>query len=221
MLQELASRRDLPKAVHLSETLEEVAFMHDTTGAIAESLYPMARWEQYLPHPMRTTSTSYLEQLGILDRSTLAIHAVHVTPSDVATLKECQVSVVLCPRSNDRLFVGRAPHHLLKAAGIPLALGTDSLASNDSLSLWDEIRFLQETAPDAFSAEELIAMATLGGARALGIADRTGTLETGKRGDFLVFSGCVPGTAGSPFECLLEKGRLEQVFIAGESLPVN
>ncbi|HBG06726.1 MAG: metal-dependent hydrolase [Geobacteraceae bacterium GWC2_58_44] len=218
-LHELSRRLGIPKAVHLSETAEEAAFMHDTTGAIAELLYPMAHWEQYLPHPMRTTSTSYLDQLGVLDGSTLAIHAVHVTPADVAILKERGVSVVLCPRSNQRLFVGCAPHHLLKAAGIPLALGTDSLASNDSLSLWDEIRYLQETASDAFSAEELLVMATLGGARALGIEKRTGSLEAGKRGDFLVFSGCAPSDGGSPYPSLLEKGRLEQVFIAGESFP--
>jgi aminodeoxyfutalosine deaminase len=216
-VQELSGRLGVPKAVHLSETLEEVSFMYDTTGAIAKLLYPMARWEQYLPHPMRATSTSFLDSLGVLDNSTLAIHAVHVTPGDAALLKERGVTVVLCPRSNQRLFVGCAPHRLLKTAGIPLALGTDSLASNDSLSLLDEIRFLQETAPDAFSAEELLAMATLGGARALGIEAHTGTLEAGKRGDFLVFSGCGPGSNATPEERLLQKGQLEQVFIAGES----
>jgi cytosine/adenosine deaminase-related metal-dependent hydrolase len=218
-VRELAGRLDLPKAIHLSETLEEVAFMHDTTGAIAEQLFPMARWEAYLPRPMRTTSTSFLDQLGMLDSSTLAVHAVHVTPADVAILKERGVSVVLCPRSNDRLFVGRAPHHLLKSAGIPLALGTDSLASNDSLSLWDEMSYLRENVPEAFSAEELLTMATLGGARALGIDARTGSLEAGKRADFLVFSGCAPGVGAAPCKALLENGRLEQVYIAGQSYP--
>jgi len=218
-LQALSLRLGIPKAVHLSETAEEAAFMHDTTGAIAEVLYPSAHWEQYLPHPMHATSTSFLDDLGVLDRSTLAIHAVHVTPADVAILKSRGVTVVLCPRSNDRLFVGRAPHHLLKSAGIPLALGTDSLASNDSLSLWDEIGFLQDAEPDAFSAEELLRMATQGGARALGIETRAGTLETGKRGDFLVLSGCAAGSGKSPYKALLEKGRLERVYLAGESHP--
>ncbi len=94
------------------------------------------------PHPMHTTSTRFLLDLGVLDRSTLAVHAVHVTPDDVRVLKEKGCSVVLCPRSNDRLFVGSAPHKLLKSAGLSLALGTDSLASNDSLFLWDELRYL-------------------------------------------------------------------------------
>lgn len=218
-VQELSRRLGIPKAVHLSETAEEVSFMHDTTGAIAKVLFPLVHWEAYLPHPMRTTSTGFLDELGVLDRSMLAVHAVHVTPDDVAILKERGVSVVLCPRSNDRLFVGCAPHHLLKSAGIPLALGTDSLASNDSLSLWDEIRFLQQVAPEAFSADELLAMATLGGARALGIEASTGSLEVGKRADFLVLSGCVSRAGKFTCQSLLEKGRLEQVYIAGESYP--
>ena len=218
-VQEISDRLRLPKAIHLSETAEEAAFMHDTTGDIAEKLFPMARWEQYLPHPMRTTSTAYLHGLGVLDERTLAIHAVHVSHGDLALLKERGVTVVLCPRSNDRLFVGCAPHRLLKAAGLPLALGTDSLASNDTLSILDEVRYLQQNSSDVFTPEELIAMATRGGARALGIGERTGTLEAGKRGDFLVLSGCAPAPGASPAGALLERGRLEQVFLAGESWP--
>jgi aminodeoxyfutalosine deaminase len=214
-IHELSGRLGIPKAVHLSEPLEEVAFMHDTTGPFAEVLYPMAHWEEYLPHPRRTTSTQYLHDLGFLDDSTVAIHAVHVTPSDVAMLKEKGVTVVLCPRSNDRLFVGKAPHHLFKKNGVALALGTDSLASNDSLSLLDEMRFLREIAPGEFTAEELLTMATLGGARALKIEAVTGSLDRGKRGDFLVFSG-FSGDSQAPYEMLLEQGALEQVFVAGE-----
>lgn len=218
-VRELSERLALPKAVHLSESLEEVSFMFDSTGPIAEVIFPAARWEGYLPAPLRATSASYLDALGVLDPGTLAVHAVHVTPADVALLKQRGVTVVLCPRSNDRLNVGSAPHRLLKSAGIPLALGTDSLASNDSLSLWDEIRYLRESAPDVFSAEELIAMATLGGARALGIEAQAGSLEAGKRGDFLVFSGCDPKSGSSVSAGILEKGRLEQVYLAGRSLP--
>jgi aminodeoxyfutalosine deaminase len=218
-IQELSRRLAVPKAVHLSESIEEVSFMFDSSGPIAEEIYPMARWEQYLPAPLRATSASYLDGLGVLDGSTLAVHAVHVTPADVALLKSRGVSVVLCPRSNDMLNVGRAPHHLLKSAGIPLALGTDSLASNNSLSLWDEMRYLQESVPEAFSAEELLGMATLGGARALGIEAQAGSLEAGKRGDFLIFSGCASLPGRSVSAAILEKGRLEQVYLAGRSLP--
>lgn len=217
-LNRLAQWLDIPKAIHLSESKEEVSFMFDSTGPIAEVMYPMAHWDEYLPAPRKATSTSYLEELRVLDQKTLAIHAVQVTPADVAVLKERGVTVVLCPRSNDRLNVGKAPYRLLKSAGLPLALGTDSLASNDSLSLWDEIHFLRESDPDAFTPAELIAMATRGSARALGLEGQLGTLEAGKRGDFLIFSGLEQ--AGSDISAaLLERGRLEQVYLAGRSTP--
>ena len=218
-VQELSRKLGHPKSIHLSESQEEVSFMFDSSGPIAEVLFPMARWEGYLPAPQRATSTGYLDSIGVLDRSTLAVHAVHVTPGDAALLKLRGVTVCLCPRSNDRLNVGCAPYLLLKSAGIPLALGTDSLASNDSLSLWDEMRYLQESAPDGFSAEELLSMATLGGAQALGIAGQAGSLEAGKRGDFLIFSGCATHPGTSLCARILEKGRLEQVYLAGRSLP--
>lgn len=217
-LHALAVNRAVPKAIHLSETADEASFMHDTTGEIAELIYPMAHWEQYLPHPMYTTSTRFLCDLGVLDRSTIAVHAVHVTVDDVRLLKENGCSVVLCPRSNDRLFVGTAPHKLLKSAGVPLGLGTDSLASNDSLSLWDEVRYLQQQAQGVFRAEELIAMATIGGARALQIEASAGSLEPGKRADFQVLS-CGSVSETSVHAALLAKGRLEQVYVAGERYP--
>lgn len=217
-LHALAVKRAIPKAIHLSETADEASFMHDTTGEIAELIYPMAHWEESLPHPMYTTSTRFLCDLGVLDRSTLAVHAVHVTVDDVRLLKEKGCSVVLCPRSNDRLFVGCAPHKLLKSAGVPLALGTDSLASNDSLSLWDEVRYLQQQAQGIFSAEELIAMATIGGARALQIEAGAGSLEPGKRADFQVLS-CGSVSETSVHAALVTKGRLEQVYVAGEKYP--
>ncbi|MCM0082227.1 amidohydrolase family protein [Geomonas sp. Red32] len=216
--QELSGRHGMRKAVHLSEPREEVLFMHDTTGPFAETLYPMAHWEEYLPHPRRTTSTRYLDSLGFLDAATLAIHAVHVTPDDVAILKERGVTVVLCPRSNDRLFVGTAPHHLFKKVGVPLAIGTDSLASNDSLSILDELRYLRQIAPGQFTADELLAMGTLGGAKALGIEQIAGSLESGKRGDFLVFSSG-HATLADPAEVLLKHGKLDHVYVAGETYP--
>jgi len=218
-LQKLSTWLEVPKAIHLSESREEVSFMFDSSGPIAQVMYPMAHWESYLPPPLKATSTSYLDDLGVLDDRTLAIHAVQVTPADAATLKKRGVTVVLCPRSNDRLNVGKAPYHLLKSVGLPLALGTDSLASNDSLSLWDEMRFLKESDPDAFTFQELLQMATLEGARALGIEHEAGSLEPGKRGDFLVFSGCAPRAAEDVHQAVLERGRLEQVYLAGRSLP--
>jgi cytosine/adenosine deaminase-related metal-dependent hydrolase len=215
---QLARAESLPHAVHLSESPAEAAFMHDSSGGIAELLYPLAHWEGFLPRPMHTTSTAYLDSLGVLDFRTIAVHCVQITPADAELLKQREVRVVICPRSNDKLAVGQPPLHLLKKTGIPLALGTDSLASNESLSLWDEMRFLLDQNGSPFSAAELLRMASLGAAEVLGIQASTGSLEPGKRADFLVVEpGAIPSATGI-CQSLIEKNALQQVYIAGQPI---
>ena len=213
---DLAARQGVPLAVHLAESPEEAEFLHDSTGRIAEQLYPFVHWESYLPPPRRTTPAAFLDSLGILGPGTLAVHCVHITPADAELLQQRGVTAVLCPRSNDKLDVGTAPVHLLKNKGIPLALGTDSLASNDSLSLWDELRFLLELFPDDFSHAEALRLATLDGAEALRIADLAGSLEAGKRADFQVLELDGPYAESDLCRAIIERGRLREVFLAGE-----
>lgn len=205
----------LPCAIHLAEPAAEEMFLFDSSGPLAETFYPHVHWEQYLPAARKTTSVRYLDSLGLLAADTAAIHCVHVTPADAEILREREVSIVLCPRSNDKLNVGTAPAHLFKKLGIPLALGTDSLASNDSLSLFDEARFAAAQWPGLFSPEELLFMMTLGGAQTLGLDDVTGSLIPGKRADFLVVE-----AAGAPEqlpERIIYEGKLREVFVQGAS----
>lgn len=215
---ELAVTRSLPTMVHLAESREESAFLHDSGGKIAELLYPFAGWESHLPPPRRTTPAAYLDSLGVLRRDTAVVHCVHVTPADVEILKHRGVTAVLCPRSNDRLVVGKAPAALLKKAGIPLALGTDSLASNDSLSLWDEMRFLHQAYPSVFTPLEILEMATIGAARAIRRDDELGSLSPGKLADFLVVRPGATGALSELPEALIEQCELIEVFIGGKQL---
>jgi cytosine/adenosine deaminase-related metal-dependent hydrolase len=212
----LADKRSLPVAIHVAESREEAAFLHDTSGKIAELLYPFVHWENYLPPPQRTTPVAYLDRLGALDERTAAVHCVQINGADAEILKRRGASVVICPRSNEKLDVGKAPVHLLKKTGIPLALGTDSLASNDSLSMWDEMRFVRQAFPGVFTPGEILEMATLQGARAIRVEMEAGSLEKGKRADFLVVDpGQFPSLAELP-EALLEEGQLKEVFIGGK-----
>lgn len=217
-LKEFARSRLLPLAVHLAESSAEVDFMFDSTGPIAEKLYPFVGWQEHVPKPRRTTPAAYLDSLGILGPETVAIHCVHVTPADVEIIRKRGVTVVLCPRSNDKLDHGAPPVHLLRKAGIPLALGTDSLASNDSLSMLDEVRFLLERFPGEFTAADALGMITLSGSRALGIDDEVGSLESGKRADFLVMEPTTKTSSGDINRHILERGRLREVFIEGNPL---
>ncbi|MBI1922505.1 MAG: amidohydrolase family protein [Geobacter sp.] len=212
----MARKRFLPAMIHLSESREETAFLHDSSGRIAENLYPLAGWESYIPPPRHTTSTAWLDSLGVIGPATVAVHCVHVTPSDVRILRERGATCVLCPRSNDRLDVGKAPAALLKKEGVPLALGTDSLASNDSLSMWDEMRFAIDAYPVVFTPAELLEMSTIGAAKALQLEEEIGSLESGKRADFLVVHPGRPGQAHGIVETLLEESRVEEVFCGGE-----
>ncbi|MBT1077129.1 amidohydrolase family protein [Geobacter grbiciae] len=211
----LAHERNVPRVIHLAESREESDFFFDSSGKIAEFLYPHVRWESYLPAPRRTTATAWLDGLGVLNGTISAVHCVHLTPSDAEILAKRGVGVVLCPRSNDKLAVGRAPVVLLKRLGVPLALGTDSLASNDSLSLWDEMRYLLDTFPGIFTPTEVLSMTTIGSARQLALADRTGSLDKGKHADFLVMK--LPGrnSSGEALHEALIHSEILQVFLAG------
>lgn len=216
-LRDYTAQQALPLMIHLAESREESTFFFDSSGPIAEKLYPFVDWNEHLPPARRTSPTAYLDSLGVLRPGTTLVHCVHISPSDAELLKKRGAAVVLCPRSNEKLDVGTAPVHLLKAAGIPLALGTDSLASNDSLSLFDEARFLLKKFPDQFSPDEVLRMMTLTGAEVLGRGTEIGSLEQGKRGDFLVIS--LPDNPGKDLALeIITEGTLREVFIQGNSL---
>ena len=217
-IRRVAGDMKVPRIIHLAESREEEAFFFDSTGKIAELLYPHVRWDEYLPPPRRSSSTAWLNGLGLLDGTTTAVHCVHLTPADAEILRIRGVGVVLCPRSNERLDVGRAPAYMLKKLGIPLALGTDSLASNDSLSLWDEMRFLLDAFPGVFSPSEAFAMATIGAARALFLDRSVGSLEAGKRADFLVVPLPAQLSGEKLYEAVIQTGEHAEVFVAGHPL---
>ena len=208
-------RRGLPLTIHLSESSDETDFMSDSSGPLAEEFYPFVGWEHHLTAPRRCSSTELLDRCGLLNRQTLAVHCVHLSRSDAVTLRERGVSIALCPRSNERLDVGRAPVALFKELGIPLAIGTDSLASNDSLSLWDELRYALDVFSSELAPSELLKIATIGGAAALGRAEEFGSLEAGKRADFQVIEHFGNGAAGI-VERVMRSGTVREVYSGGE-----
>lgn len=206
-----AGQHQLPLSLHLAESADEDRLLFDSGGPLAEELYPLVGWQAFLPAPRRTTPARFFDNGGLLGPTTLAVHCVQLTPSDASLIKQRGVSICLCPRSNERLAVGTAPVHLFKKLGIPLCIGTDSLASNDSLSLWDELRFALDAYGGAFMPEELLQMATSGGAAGLGLAGQVGVLKEGMRADLQIVA--LEGACSA--DRLLERGRLQQVLLAG------
>lgn len=199
-----AKQHSLPLSLHLAESAAEIDLLHDSSGAIAEKLYPLAGWQQFLPPPRKTTPARFFDAGGLLTDKTIAVHCVHCSQTDAQLLKKRGVTICLCPRSNHKLGVGSAPVSLFKKLQIPLCLGTDSLASNDSLSLWDEIRFAVDCYNGELTPDQLLTMATSGGAAALGIVASAGTLSAGKQAAFQV----VELSGNCTAENLIKSGKL-------------
>ncbi|MDZ4183642.1 MAG: amidohydrolase family protein [Desulfuromonadales bacterium] len=183
---EQAIRTGLPLAIHCAESPEESTFLREGRGRIAAELYAAVGWP--LPeHAPGLSPVAWLAAHGALNAQTLLIHGVQVDAGDASIIAASGATVVLCPRSNARLGVGTAPVGLYKKAGVALALGTDSRASNDSLSLWEEIAFARSVYPE-LSPGELLAIATRGGARALGLEQEMGALTVGSGAHFQVLT---------------------------------
>jgi 5-methylthioadenosine/S-adenosylhomocysteine deaminase len=177
----------LPMATHLAESVAEREFLLDGTGdwsAFAHMLVP----------PPGVTGIRMLSAAGLLSPGLTAAHCVHVDDEEIALLADAGVGVAHCPRSNGILGCGVAPVAALRAAGIPVGIATDSPASTPSFDLFDELRAAivaaraRELRPDALTAADALALATLGGAAVLGMADAVGSLVPGKQADLTVVS---------------------------------
>ena len=130
-----------------------------------------------------------LDRLGLVNDRLMAVHMTDLTDAEIALCAERGVSVAHCPESNLKLASGFCPTHRLHQAGVNLALGTDGCASNNDLDMFGEMRTAALLAKgvsgdaSALDAATTLRMATLGGARAMGLGDRTGSIEPGKLAD--------------------------------------
>lgn len=175
--------RGLPFCLHLAEPPEEVALLADGSGGLADLL-----GGRVLPRPYQPPGRSPVAEAqaqGLLGPDTLAVHGVWLTPADRAILADTGTAVCLCPRSNAAIGVGRADAPAALAAGIPLCLGTDSLASNDDLDLWNEVRRLLADHPD-FPPWAVLPALTVVPARMLGRSGALGRLAPGAVGGYAV-----------------------------------
>lgn len=175
----------LQSCIHLAESTEECAFLEHGKGPVAEQLYKAAQWDTHQDPPPGCSPVQLLCRQGRLKWGDLVIHGVQVNNDDIELLRQTGCHVVLCPRSNAELGVGKAPMMNYLQAGVPLALGTDSLASAPSLSIWDELAFAQKWFP-AVEPSKWLEIATLGGATALRQGRQMGSLAEGHAASFQV-----------------------------------
>jgi 5-methylthioadenosine/S-adenosylhomocysteine deaminase len=181
-LWEAAAALGLPMATHFAESAAEVEWVNHRTGSFAA------------PPDIGPNSIRLLAERGLLTDRLVAAHCVKVDAEEIALLAEHDVAVAHCPRSNAILGCGVAPLRELREAGIRVALGTDSPASTPSFDMFEELRAAlyaaraREEDPEALSAADALELATLGGARALGLESEVGSLAPGKRADLAVLS---------------------------------
>ncbi|VAX16531.1 hypothetical protein MNBD_NITROSPINAE01-1459 [hydrothermal vent metagenome] len=168
-----AKKNNLPVAIHMAETEEEIEFSKKGTGPFRELLISFGSFA-----PGRYPKTSPVGAVANFNglKNSILIHANHISNADIAKIKKAHATIVICPNSN-RWFKRpiSAPVGTLLDNGVPLALGTDSLASNYALDMTAEIREFHKKFPD-ISLHQLFDMATNGGALALGLKGGTGTL---------------------------------------------
>jgi cytosine/adenosine deaminase-related metal-dependent hydrolase len=185
----LANSRELPMAMHIAESQSEYEIVSKGSGDFAE------RWRRRdIAVSKRARSPiELLEKRGALERGPLLIHCVRVDSADIAIMGRHRCAVAHCPASNAKFGHGIAPLLPLLAAGIRVGMGSDSVASNNRMDILDEARLavlIHRAATqrhDAFGAHQALELATIGGARALGIDSRVGSLEVGKDADLAAF----------------------------------
>jgi cytosine/adenosine deaminase-related metal-dependent hydrolase len=214
-IKEQASQRGHLLPLHVAETEAEIDLLRSGSGEIKDFLIERGSWDNSFV-PLGGSSAgavSYLDSLGVLDAKTLCVHAVHVSSEEINILVARQAKVCLCPGSNRFLGVGRAPVKAMLDAGLLPALGTDSLASNPVLNIWQEMNILREEQPD-IRPSFIFGMATRGGAEALGLADRFGVLRPGALAPFLSVS-CRETSPSLIFEYLTTLGLEARIAWVG------
>ncbi len=207
-IRQLADELEIPVQLHVHETAQEVE------DALSQSS----------KRPLRR-----LDELGLLNSALMAVHATQLTNGEIEQLALAGASVVHCPRSNLKLASGACPVARLLERGVNVALGTDGAASNNRLDLWAEMEvaalFGKHVAqdPEAIPAPVALEMATINGARALGLADEVGSVVPGKAADVIcveVTSPAVRPVLDPLSQLVYCAGRehVTDVWVAGEHL---
>jgi 5-methylthioadenosine/S-adenosylhomocysteine deaminase len=225
LLADYAVSESLPVCIHTAESEAEESFVRDGRGPFADRL----RARGIKVTASGSTPIAWIAETGILQTRPLLVHCVRVAGGDLARIASSGASVAHCPISNARLGHGVAPLGDLLEAGIPVGLGSDSVASNDRVDVIEEARFADLIqrgllrAPRALPADRLLRLATLDGARALGLDDRIGSLEPGKEADLVAVRLGEPHTTpvADPLTALFHSARGADVVltvVAGRTL---
>ncbi len=202
-------------SVHVAESSAEVQLLATGDGPWRERLEELGAWRSGWSPP-RQGPGDYLCDLGVLGPGSLAVHGVHLRDDELSRLADCGATLVTCPRSNTWVGVGAPPVERFFASGVAIAIGTDSLASAPDLNLFAEVAELHHLAPQV-APRRLLEAATRGGARALGLDDRFGSIAPGKDGRLVSVS--LPPRVSDPEEVLVRGIQADRISWVGAAVP--
>ncbi|MCK5129579.1 MAG: amidohydrolase [Clostridiales bacterium] len=208
---EVAKKYNKSMHVHVSETEDEVKNCNNEHGM---------------------TPVEYFDELGLFDVPFVAAHCVHVTDNDIKIMANKKVNAVHCPTSNMKLASGIAPIQQMIDAGINVALGTDGSSSNNNVDMFEEMHVaaligkMKNGDPTALNAKTVIQMATINGAKALGVDEKVGSIEKGKHADLIMMD--MKSPFSQPDREFLDhivysmgRGQVKMTMIAGKVLQKN
>jgi len=190
---EVATADGIPVSMHLAGSRDEYDFVKYGRSLLAVDFRDrFGRREEFGWLPTGVSPVSYVLQWGLFDvPNMLAVHCTQVDENDIDILAQHGVAIAYCPRCNAKLGMGMAPLGEFIDHEIPVGIGTDSPASNNTMDMFDEMRIgllLQRAVSghaEFYPAKQFVRLATLGAAEALGIEDRVGSLEPGKQADII------------------------------------
>jgi len=196
LIAEFATIEKLPLMMHAAESAAEDQLLREGLGLFAEGLARRGiEWRA-----PGTSTIQYLKQRGVLNARPLLIHCIRVDEADIETMAEMNSRIAHCPKSNAKLGHGHAPLLSFVGKGIAVGLGSDSVASNNTCDILEETRFAallsraaraenqRRSEHGMIDSREALTLATLGGARSLGLESHTGELREGLQADLTVLS---------------------------------
>ncbi|MER3447847.1 MAG: hypothetical protein C4291_13915 [Candidatus Dadabacteria bacterium] len=211
-------KKRIPMGIHLAESPDEVKFLRGEKNGFEEKILPMIGKEPF-SREKATSPFEYLNRLRFFEETKVtAIHMVHVLPKEIEEINKYDIGMVLCPRSNFFLNVGAPPvKHYINIDRI--GIGTDGLSSNLNLDFFEELRFFYLTFAKSLGEKAsffTIYLATLGGAKALFLEDRIGSIEKGKEADLIFLNTGNPSS--DPYLSIISscKKDLKLVMVKGK-----
>lgn len=217
------SSESLKQAFDLAEKYAVPFSLH-----VSEMTFEMEKYQR----EHNQTPVAYLADLGVLNEHTVAAHCIFATDEDIALLKEKNVAVAHCIGANTKSAKGIAPVQAMLDAGLRVGLGTDGPSSGNTLDLFSQMKmvaYFHKTALHdraAFPTRDIVRLATIGGAEALGLADKIGSLEAGKQADITLIETDSVNMFPifDPYAVLVYSAQahnVRDVFVAGKQVVAN